>query len=57
MANQEVPEAEIEEMNTMLSEVLGSDLMVPHGEKELIASTRSKWKKIGGSTWGGQAAP
>ena len=42
MANQEVPEAEIEEMNTMLSEVLGSDLMVPTGEKELIASTRSK---------------
>merc|ERR1712029_454177 len=41
MANQEVPEAEIEEMNTMLSEVLGSDLLVPHGEKELIASTRS----------------
>ena len=42
MANQKVPEAEIEEMNTMLSEVLGSDLLVPHGEKELIASTRSK---------------
>merc|ERR1712111_14444 len=41
IANQEVPEAEIEEMNTMLSEVLGSDLLVPHGEKELIASTRS----------------